>query len=98
MKIYVGNLPFRATEDAIRALFETHGLVEDVAIILDRETRRSRGFGFVTMAVREEAEAAIRALNGKPMEGRPLVVNEAREREERPRSFQRPPFRRSRPN
>jgi len=79
-KLYVGNLPFSATEDSVKTLFSQHGAVSSVAIITDRETGRSRGFCFVEM---EGAEAAIAALNGFDMEGRKLVVNEAREREPR---------------
>lgn len=81
MRIYVGNLPFSATEDALRATFEAHGQVESASIVIDRETGRSRGFGFVEMRNDSEAQAAITALNGKPMDGRPLVVNEAKPRE-----------------
>lgn len=87
MKLYVGNLPFRTTEDAVKSLFEQHGRVQEVAIIQDRETGRSRGFAFVTMATPEGGQAAIQALHGKAFEGRNLIINEARAREERlPRS------------
>jgi len=78
-KIYVGNLPFTATEDQVRELFEQHGAVTSVALINDRDTGRPRGFGFVEMA-RADATRAIEALNGKEMGGRPLRVNEAQER------------------
>lgn len=81
MRIYVGNLPFSTTEDSLRATFEEHGQVESASIVMDRETGRSRGFGFVEMRDDNEAQAAINALNGKPMDGRPLVVNEAKPRE-----------------
>jgi len=84
MKLYVGNLPFKITESAIREAFEAHGPVQDIAIITDRETGRPRGFAFVTMGSAEAGEAAIRGLNGKPFEGRNLIINEARAREERP--------------
>ncbi len=84
MKLYVGNLPFKTTETAISDLFSQFGSVTDVTIILDRETGRSRGFGFVTMGSPAEGEAAAGGLNGKPFEGRNLIVNEARAREERP--------------
>ena len=84
MKLYVGNLPFKTTEAAIRELFEQHGPVQEATIILDRESGRSRGFAFVTMATPEAGEAAIRGLNGKPFEGRNLIINEARAREDRP--------------
>src|ERR1700736_6419993 len=77
--IYVGNLPFTATEDEVRGLFEKHGKVESVKLINDRETGRPRGFGFVDMAG-TEAAAAIAQLNGFEMGGRPLGVNEAQER------------------
>ena len=78
-KIYVGNLPWRATDAQLSELFGQHGDVTDAKIVTDRETGRSRGFGFVTMGNNEAAQAAIRALNGFSLEGRSLVVNEARE-------------------
>jgi len=78
-KIYVGNLPWRATDAQLSELFGAHGEVTDARIVTDRETGRSRGFGFVTMASDDAAQAAIRALNGHSLEGRSLVVNEARE-------------------
>lgn len=78
-KIYVGNLPFSATEDAVRELFAQHGTVESVALIMDRETGRPRGFGFVEMA-RQDAARAIQSLNGQDMGGRPLRVNEAQDK------------------
>src|SRR5713101_5852325 len=77
--IYVGNLPFTATEDEVRALFERHGKVESVKLINDRETGRPRGFAFVDMAA-GEAQNAIQQTNGFQMGGRPLRVNEAKER------------------
>ena len=77
-KIFVGNLDFKATEDAVRQLFEQHGAVERVSVMTDRETGRSRGFAFVEMADEGEAERAIAALNGFNFSGRPLNVNEAR--------------------
>lgn len=80
-KIYVGNLPFTATEDEVKALFSEHGEVESVALITDRETGRPRGFGFVEMAP-DAADAAIKALDGQDMGGRNLRVNEARPRNE----------------
>jgi RNA recognition motif-containing protein len=82
--IYVGNLPFSATEDEVRGLFERHGKVESVKLINDRETGRPRGFGFVEMAA-GEAPSAIQQLNGFQMGGRPLRVNEAQERPARPK-------------
>ncbi|HZF25172.1 MAG TPA: RNA-binding protein [Steroidobacteraceae bacterium] len=82
--IYVGNLPFSATEDEVRGLFERHGKVESVKMINDRETGRPRGFCFVEMAS-GEAQNAIQQLNGFQMGGRPLRVNEAQERPARPK-------------
>jgi RNA recognition motif-containing protein len=82
--IYVGNLPFNATEQDVRALFERHGAVEGVKLINDRETGKPRGFGFVDMA-QADAQTAIAALNGQQLGGRPLRVNEAQERPQRPR-------------
>ena len=79
-KLYVGNLPFSATEDSVRALFAPHGTVEKVSLITDRDTGRPRGFGFVEMS-NAEAARAMQALNGKDMDGRALKVNEAQERE-----------------
>jgi RNA recognition motif-containing protein len=78
-RLYVGNLPFSTTEEELRTLFEQHGNVESSSVITDRETGRSRGFGFVEMEG-DGAEAAIRALDGTDMAGRSLRVNEARER------------------
>jgi RNA recognition motif-containing protein len=80
-RLYVGNLPFNASEDDIRELFGQNGrTVSDVRLITDRETGRPRGFGFVELATREEADGAIRQLNGFTYGGRPLTVNEAREK------------------
>jgi RNA recognition motif-containing protein len=81
--LYVGNLPFSATEAELRGLFEQHGTVEGVKIISDRETGRPRGFGFVDMPG-ADAQKAIEQMNGYEMNGRPLRVNEARERAPRP--------------
>ena len=78
-KIYVGNLPFSATEDSVRTLFAQYGTVESVTLIYDRETGRPRGFGFVEMA-RGDAAKAIQSLNGQDMGGRPLRVNEAQDK------------------
>ena len=83
MNIYVGNLPFETTEDSLHVTFAEFGEVTSARVITDRMTGRSRGFGFVEMAKQEEAEAAIKALNGKELGGRALTVNEARPREER---------------
>ena len=82
-EIYVGNLSFKTTEDGLKDLFGEFGQVDRATIVKDRETGRSRGFGFVTMPNGDEANAAIDALNGKDCEGRALTVNEARPREPR---------------
>ena len=82
--LYVGNLPFNATETDVKTLFERHGKVESVKLINDRETGKPRGFGFVDMS-QSDALTAIQALNGFQMSGRPLRVNEAQERPQRPR-------------
>ncbi len=84
-KLYVGNLPYSTTDSELRALFESAGEVADVTIIIDKETGRSRGFGFVEMTNDDGAQEAIRKYNGFQMGSRPLTVNEARPREERPR-------------
>lgn len=81
-KIYVGNLPFSASEDTVRTLFSQHGTVESVALVMDRDTGRPRGFGFIEMA-RADAARAIQSLNGADMDGRALKVNEA---QDKPRS------------
>ena len=86
MNIYVGNISHSATEDTVRALFETVGPVESVKMITDKFTGSPRGFGFVTMQNAEDSKKAIEELNGYELEGRALTVNEAKEREERPRS------------
>lgn len=78
-RIYVGNLPFSATEESLGALFSKHGTVEKVSLINDRDTGRPRGFGFVEMSSADAARA-IQALNGTDFGGRPLRVNEAQER------------------
>ena len=82
-KLFVGNLPFSIDESALRDLFAEVGDVASASIITDRDTGRSRGFGFVEMANDGDAEAAIEALHQKDHEGRPLTVNEARPRENR---------------
>jgi RNA recognition motif-containing protein len=79
--LYVGNLSFKATADDLRELFSSHGTVTSAQVIMDRETGKPRGFGFVEMA--DGSQAAIDALNGQEFQGRPLTVNEARPREER---------------
>jgi RNA recognition motif-containing protein len=83
MKIFVGNLSFGATEDTVRSLFATHGAVDQVSIVTDRETGRSRGFAFVEMANDQEAGKAISALSGREVDGRALTINEARPKEDR---------------
>ena len=85
MKMYVGNLSFETTENDLQDLFQQHGTVNEVHLMMDRFTSKSRGFAFVTMNEKAEAEAAISALNGKELNGRSLSVSEARPREERPR-------------
>ena len=79
-KIYVGNLPWSCTSSELEEMFSKHGPVRSAEVISDRETGRSRGFGFVEMETDEGLQAAISALNGADMNGRPLTVNEARER------------------
>ena len=83
-KLYVGNLPFSTTDDSLRETFGQCGTVTDVMIALDRQTGRSRGFGFVTFSTDEEANAAVSKFHGTDMDGRTIQVNEARPREERP--------------
>jgi cold-inducible RNA-binding protein len=85
MKLYVGNLSFETTENDLQDLFEQHGKVGEVSLMMDRMTGKSRGFAFVTMNDDTEAKAALTALNGKEVGGRALNVNEARPREDRPR-------------
>jgi RNA recognition motif-containing protein len=79
-KLYVGNLPFTATDDAVRALFSKHGTVESVSLITDRDTGRPRGFGFVEMS-NADASRAMQALNGTDFDGRSLKINEAQDRQ-----------------
>lgn len=81
MNLYVGNLPYRMTEDNLRQEFEQYGQVSSCTIITDKATGQSKGFGFLEMPNREEAEAAITGLNGREVQGRRLNVNEARPRE-----------------
>ena len=81
-KLYVGNLPFTATEESIRNLFAPHGAVEKISLINDRDTGRPRGFGFIEMSS-SDASRAMQALNGKELDGRALKINEA---QDRPRS------------
>ena len=83
-KLYVGNLAYGVTDSTLLQLLEAHGTVQSAQVIMDRDTGRSKGFGFVEMGSDAEAQAAIQALNGKEVEGRALTVNEARPREDRP--------------
>ena len=85
VNIYVGNLSYNTAEDDLRTMFEAHGKVDRITVVADRLTGRSKGFGFVEMPNDGEARAAISALNGADMQGRKVVVNEARPKEERPR-------------
>jgi cold-inducible RNA-binding protein len=77
-KLYVGNLSYDTTDSALEQMFAAHGTVQSAQVIMDRDTGRSKGFGFVEMGSDQEAQAAIAALNGKQVEGRSLTVNEAR--------------------
>lgn len=81
--IFVGNLSFGATEDAVRSMFEAYGSVERVNLITDRDSGQPRGFGFVEMSNNSEADRAIAELNGREMDGRALNINEARPKEDR---------------
>jgi cold-inducible RNA-binding protein len=81
--IFVGNLSFGATEDAVRSLFQVHGTVDRVSIVTDRDTGQARGFGFVEMSDNAEGDRAIAALNGTDLDGRALNVNEARPKTDR---------------
>ncbi len=83
MRIYVGNFGFDTREQELREAFEAHGQVQEVLMVMDRETGRPKGFGFVEMPTNAEAQAAIGALNGKEFGGRPATVNEAKPRQER---------------
>ena len=85
-KLFVGNLSFNTTENDLQDLFAAHGPVTSVDLIMDKFTGKSRGFPFVTMETKEGAQAAIQALHGKELNGRDLTVNEARPREDRPRT------------
>ncbi len=82
-KLFVGNLSFNTTENDLQDTFAAHGTVSEVNLMMDRESGRPRGFGFITMSTPEEAQAAIDALNGKSIDGRALTVNIAKPREER---------------
>jgi RNA recognition motif-containing protein len=83
--LYVGNLPHSTTEAELRSVFEPYGAVEKVSLVTDRDTGRSRGFGFVEMTNAGEADKAIAALNGTELGGRPLTINEAKPKTDRPR-------------
>ena len=85
-KLFVGNLSFNATENQLQDMFAAHGNVLEVDMIMDKFTGRPRGFAFVTMENKEGADAAVKALNGTSLDGRALTVNEARPRDERPRT------------
>ena len=80
-KLYVGNLTYGVTDATLQQMFQPHGTVQSAQVIMDRDTGRSKGFGFVEMSSDKEAQAAIAALNGKEVEGRALTVNEAKPRE-----------------
>jgi cold-inducible RNA-binding protein len=82
-KLYVGGLSYSVTDEQLLELFQAHGTVESAKVITDRDTDRSRGFGFVEMGTQQEAEQAIKALNGTEHEGRSLTVNESKPRENR---------------
>src|SRR5580658_1020774 len=84
-KLYVGNLAYGITDSDLSQMFAAHGTVQSAQVIMDRDTGRSKGFGFVEMGSEQEAQAAIAALNGKEHDGRALTVNEAKPREDRPR-------------
>jgi RNA recognition motif-containing protein len=86
-KLYVGNLAYSVRDESLQAAFAQFGTVTSAKVMMDRETGRSKGFGFVEMSSSAEAQAAINAMNGQQLEGRAIVVNEARPREERPGGF-----------
>ncbi len=86
-KLYVGNLAYSVRDDSLMQAFSPFGTVTSAKVMMDRETGRSKGFGFVEMGSDAEAQAAINGMNGQPLEGRAVVVNEARPREERPGGF-----------
>ena len=94
MKLYVGNLPHSLTEQDLTDLFSPYGNIKEAKLIVDRDTGKSRGFGFVEMESKEEALKAIKELNGKDVEGREIIVNEARPKERRDnnRSFNKRRF------
>lgn len=89
-KLYVGNLAYSIRDQDLQDAFGAHGAVQSAKVMMDRDTGRSKGFGFVEMGTDAEAQAAINALNGQPLAGRSIVVNVARPREERPSGFRSP--------
>jgi RNA recognition motif-containing protein len=89
-KLYVGNLAYSIRDEDLQDAFSAHGAVSSAKVMMDRDTGRSKGFGFVEMGTDQEAQAAIDALNGQPLGGRAIVVNVARPREERPGGFRSP--------
>src|SRR5689334_22715749 len=86
-KLYVGNLSYNIRDDELHQAFSQYGSVTSAKVMMDRETGRSKGFGFVEMGSDPEAQAAINGMNGQPLDGRAIVVNEARPREERPGGY-----------
>ncbi|MEY2720039.1 MAG: hypothetical protein RLZZ273_1405 [Bacteroidota bacterium] len=92
MNIYVGNLPYSMDDNELRSAFSEFGAVQSASVVKDKFTGRSRGFGFVEMPDAASGNQAIEAMNGRNMGGRPLVVNEARPREERPRQDRGPRY------
>ncbi len=86
-KLFIGSLAWATNDDSLKEFFSSVGTVVSASVIMDRETNRSKGFGFVEMSSDEEAKAAVEQLNGKDLDDRPIVVSEARPREERPRSY-----------
>jgi len=89
MKLYVGNLSYRLTEDEFRSAFAAHGEVASANIVIDRETGKSKGFGFIEMPVDSEAESAMEQLNGSDLGGRPLRIDKARPSKPRPQTQRR---------
>ncbi len=89
-KLYVGNLAYSIRDEDLQQAFAPYGSVTSAKVMMDRDSGRSKGFGFVEMGNDSEAQAAIQGMNGQPLSGRPLVVNEARPREERPSGFRSP--------
>lgn len=85
-RLFIGSLAWATNDDSLKDFFSQVGTVVSANVIVDRDTNRSKGFGFVEMSSDEEAKAAVEQLNGKDLDGRPIVVNEARPREERPRT------------